>query len=239
MRHMSTEAKETLTEAVQERLIDDIVSGVLEPGQNLRIEVLKDQYEVGASPLREALSRLTSLGFVTNETRRGFRVAPMSEADLADLTRLRQIVEAEALQESIALHDPLWEMELAGSFAKLSLAATRQYGDPIVARRMIEAAHRQFHRALVGACRSPRILSLQEVLYDQASRYRHLIVDTAQTLDGFIESHNVLMNAALGPDVNVALRALHDHIAITPRVVYGRDARTAAVSETVAMDDLR
>nr|WP_160327491.1 GntR family transcriptional regulator [Burkholderia ambifaria] len=219
---MSTETKETLTEAVQERLIEDIVSGILEPGQNLRIEVLKDQYDVGASPLREALSRLTSLGFVTNETRRGFRVAPMSEEDLADLTRLRQMVEAEALRESITTHDPIWEMELAGSFAKLSLASTRQYGDPAVARRMIEAAHRQFHRALVGACRSPRILALQELLYDQASRYRHSIVDAAQTLDGFVESHNTLMNAALGQDLDVALRALHDHIAITPQVVYGR-----------------
>ncbi|WP_162831512.1 GntR family transcriptional regulator [Paraburkholderia caffeinilytica] len=217
--------KETLTEAILERLVEDIVSGVLPPEHNLRIEQLKEQYGIGASPLREALARLTSLGFVTNETRRGFRVAPLSQADLSDLTRMRQLVETEALREAIAAGNANWEMEIAGSFAKLSLAVTRHYDAPAEARRTIEIAHKSFHTALLGACRSQRLMELQSTFYDQASRYRHVILADAQELDGFVERHETLMRTVLGRDAEAAAAALSEHLAITPQEVYGLDSR--------------
>lgn len=218
--------KETLTEAILERLVEDIVSGVLPPEHNLRIEQLKEQYGIGASPLREALARLTSLGFVTNETRRGFRVAPLSKSDLADLTRMRQLVETEALREAIAAGNADWEMEIAGSFAKLSLAVTRHYDAPAQARSTIETAHKSFHTALLGACRSRRLMDLQSTFYDQASRYRHVILADAQELDGFVERHEALMRAVIGRDIKVATATLSEHLAITPQEVYGHGART-------------
>jgi len=218
--------KETLTEAILERLVEDIVSGVLPPEHNLRIEQLKEQYGVGASPLREALARLTSLGFVTNETRRGFRVAPLSQGDLADLTRMRQLIETEALREAIAAGNADWEMEIAGSFAKLSLAVTRHYDAPAEARSTIEMAHKSFHAALLGACRSRRLMDLQATFYDQASRYRHVILADAQELDGFVERHEALMRSVLGRDAEAAVTALSEHLAITPQDVYGPGSRT-------------
>ena len=45
---------ETLASAVYERLLEDILNGSLEPGFKLRLQVLKAQYDVGNSPLREA-----------------------------------------------------------------------------------------------------------------------------------------------------------------------------------------
>ena len=43
----------TLTSLVYARLREDILSGRLEPGRKLKIEDLREEYEVGASPLRE------------------------------------------------------------------------------------------------------------------------------------------------------------------------------------------
>src|SRR5262245_1055433 len=71
---------QTLTEQVLDRLRDDIVSGRLAASEKLRVQDLSERYGVGASPLREALSRLTADGLVENESNRGFRVAPMSVA---------------------------------------------------------------------------------------------------------------------------------------------------------------
>lgn len=218
---MEIAVKETLTEAILERLAQDIVSGALPPEQNLRIEQLKEQYGVGASPLREALTKLTSLGFVTNETRRGFRVAPLTKKDLDDLTRVRQLIETEALREAMAVAGANWEMEIAGAFAKLSLAVTRQRDSAGEAQRMIEQAHKDFHVALLGACTSPRLMELQSTLYDQASRYRHVILAGAHELDGFVECHEALMRLTLAGDADVAAQALRDHLATTSQDVYG------------------
>lgn len=218
---MDLGTKETLTEIILERVAQDIVSGVLPPGHNLRIEQLKEQYNVGASPLREALSRLTSLGFVTNETRRGFRVAPLSEEDLLDLTRMRVLVETEALRDAIASGKTDWEMEIAGTFAKLALAVRRSYDSTDEARTTIELAHKQFHAALLAACRSDRLKQLQTTFHDQASRYRHVVLNHAQQLDGFLERHEALMQTVLSRDTEESVAMLTDHLATTPKDVYG------------------
>ncbi len=47
-------------------------------GMSLRLDDLKDHYGMGASPLREALSRLVGEGLVQLENNRGFRVAGLS-----------------------------------------------------------------------------------------------------------------------------------------------------------------
>ncbi len=57
------EAK-TLTDQAYQQLREDIVHGRFGPGDKLGIELLKRTYGVGATPLREALYRLSSDGFV-------------------------------------------------------------------------------------------------------------------------------------------------------------------------------
>ena len=54
----SEEAPRTLAESIYRRLRQDILWGVLAPGEPLRSDELRSGYAVGISPLREALSRL-------------------------------------------------------------------------------------------------------------------------------------------------------------------------------------
>ena len=53
-------ASSTRASAVYEQLRSDIAHGALEPGAKLRVEAMCKRYGVGASPLREALSRLSA-----------------------------------------------------------------------------------------------------------------------------------------------------------------------------------
>src|SRR5690606_40721343 len=82
----------TLTDQAYMMLRADVIAGRLKPGAKLRVEQLRGQYEVGATPLREALSRLSADGFVISEGQRGFRVVPMSVADLQDITNVRILI---------------------------------------------------------------------------------------------------------------------------------------------------
>src|SRR5690606_14667045 len=91
----------TMASTLFHRLRREIVSGELAPGLKLRIRDLTERYGVGATPVREALSRLVSTGFVTSIDQRGFRVSPISLEDLLDITESRQVVEGEAFRRSI------------------------------------------------------------------------------------------------------------------------------------------
>ncbi|MEX0802363.1 MAG: GntR family transcriptional regulator, partial [Candidatus Binatia bacterium] len=73
------------------QLKKDIVSGSLAPNEKLRVRALTVRYGIGASPMREALARLSGSGLVRLEGQKGFRVTPISHADLLDITRTRQI----------------------------------------------------------------------------------------------------------------------------------------------------
>ena len=85
----------TLASSVYDRLRGDILSGSLPPGEKLRTEALRARYEVGNSPIREALNRLSADGLVTREDQKGFRVAAASRADLEELVKTRCWLEAD------------------------------------------------------------------------------------------------------------------------------------------------
>ncbi|HYS86404.1 MAG TPA: GntR family transcriptional regulator, partial [Bradyrhizobium sp.] len=95
----------TLTSAVLERLRADILSTKLVPGQKLHIAGLAKQFSVSLTAVREALSRLVADGLVQASDQRGFRVSPVSPADLEDVTRTRIDIEGLALRRSIERGD--------------------------------------------------------------------------------------------------------------------------------------
>ncbi|MFX5785409.1 GntR family transcriptional regulator, partial [Acinetobacter baumannii] len=79
-----------------------------------------DRYGIGATAIREALSRLVSDGLVESEDQRGFAVASISREDLIDLTNTRMDVEGLALRRSIERGDVEWEVNIVSSFHRLS-----------------------------------------------------------------------------------------------------------------------
>src|SRR5664279_197028 len=92
----------TQASTVYDRLRDDLLSGRLEPGRKLQMRFLSDRYQIGQTPLREALNRLTADGLVEGREQRGFYVAAISRNELAELTMTRRWVESLALRQSMA-----------------------------------------------------------------------------------------------------------------------------------------
>jgi DNA-binding GntR family transcriptional regulator len=105
-------ASKTHSEYMFQRLSADIIHCRFEPGAKLTSDSLRKRYDVGISPLREALSRLSAVGLVTQVGQRGFRVAPISPEDLIDLTRVRIFVECTAIRLSLGLGNADWEAEI-------------------------------------------------------------------------------------------------------------------------------
>lgn len=205
----------TLTERAYRALRHDIVCGALQPGQRLRVEHLKDPYNVGAGTLREALALLVSDALVTVEGQRGYRVSAISLDDLCDLTDTRVRLETEALRQSIRLGDAVWEASVRASFARLSEAEADGAGrDP----DQWERANRRFHEALIAAHCSPWTKRLLDMLYRHGERYRHVAIRLGAT-PGFNRDvhaeHEGIFSAALARHEARAALALEAHIRLT------------------------
>jgi DNA-binding GntR family transcriptional regulator len=202
----------TLVEAAYKQLRRDIIEGVHPPGEKLRVEHLKDQYEVGAGTLREALQLLVTDALVVAQGQRGFRVAPISIADFEDITRTRVLLETEALRQSIAGGDEAWEAALVAAFHRLSRAEQRLATPDTASTEEWERRNRAFHEALIAACPSRWIRHFQHILYQQSERYRRISLFRQPAPRDVHAEHQALFDATLGRDPIRATAILSEHI---------------------------
>lgn len=211
---MTTNQASTLTDAAYQRLREDIVHGQFKPGEKLRVEHLKRSYEVGATPLREALYRLSADGFVSVKGQRGFRVTDMSLAELQEITDLRVVIEGMALKRSIENSDEAWESAVVAAFHHLTKAENMPEPDI----QKWEARNREFHLALISCCDSPWLMRFYEILYDQHKRYRNIArIDKDARRDVHAE-HEAIYEAAIAKDVEALCAANEVHIRRTAEI---------------------
>ena len=167
---------DTLSERAANLVERDIIAGVLAPGARLGIVDLVQRYDIGATPLREGLSRLISRGLIVGIGQRGFRVADVSREDLEDITRIRTVIEIEALRLAIAHGDDTWEAGILGALHQMRRHIQRTGNEFREGAPDFDRLHKGFHTALLAACGSKRLLTAHSDLYDQAYRYRRVMM---------------------------------------------------------------
>ena len=208
----------TATEAAVRKLKQDIMSGALAPDSQLKMRELKSRYGIGASPMREALAQLAAEGFVDQRAQKGFRVPPVSTEELIDITKTRQIVEAEAVRLAIENGTPEWEEEIVASYHVLERAIVlMKNGEK--ERDYFEERHHRFHRALISACPLQSLREFCDDLYVHKTRYRRLLGGYGFTAKEVIAEHRELMDAVLSRRVPRAQQVIRAHIAITNDVI--------------------
>ncbi|HST85254.1 MAG TPA: GntR family transcriptional regulator [Kineosporiaceae bacterium] len=208
-------APQPLVDQAVDRLRQDLLSGVHEPGTKLKVDALRARYGYSSSPLREALNRLTQEGLVVVDQRRGFSVAAMSAEDFADITRLRLIVDLKALAESIEVGDDEWEVRSVSAFYRLQKVEARFPDGPLVLNAEWSARHKEFHMALLSATISPRLLGMCSNLFDQAERYRRFSARYRSDARSKSDEHEAILNAATQRNAGEATRLLTAHISRT------------------------
>ncbi|WP_371998814.1 FCD domain-containing protein (plasmid) [Tistrella mobilis] len=218
----------TQAERAYRLMREDIVTGALPPDLKLKIEMLRDRYQIGAGPLREALARLSGEYLVQMQGQRGFVVAPMSATDAREIGHLRKIFEADALAQSIPAGDVAWEERVITTYHRLERVelADRQGVEQM---SEWERLNHDFHEALVSACASTWLLRMRAMMFRHHERYRRLSrAKTVMTRDIHLE-HRALLDAALDRNVDRATEVIRRHIEHTTSAVVAALARDPAV----------
>lgn len=211
--------EDPLSQLAWQRLKDDIISGTLPPGARLRIGMLRDTYGIGASPLREALFRLVSDGFVISMERRGFVVTPMSLAEFRDLTNVRKLLEKEALSVSLKNGDDEWEASVLAAFHRLAKAHKRLASKAQGAVEEWEALNEAFHDALVAACDSPFTLRFRSTVFAYTQRYRRICLSITSVSRDALAEHQQLCDLAIKRDIKKVLVLIDHHLEATYKKV--------------------
>ena len=208
-----------LVDQAFQRLRHDVLTGTFAGGTKLKVEELQTAYGFSSSPLREALSRLSQEGLVRADERRGFRVAALSPEDLGDITRMRLMLDVQALHEAIEHGDDAWEAAIVAAYYRLEKVESRLPEGPVILDEEWSTLHRDFHAALLAACPSQRQLAWSASLFDQAERYRRFSARYRKAARRKSNEHKRIMDATLRRDAETACALLSDHILGTQRNV--------------------
>jgi len=192
-----------------------IVTGVLKPGEKLKIDGLRKRLETGASPIREALSLLTSDNLVERHDQRGFTAAGISAENFQEILVLRSTLEDLTLRESIANATQEWEESIVLAHHRMLRAEGGEFD-------LFEQLHKAFHMNLLANAKSPIMLKYCSQLYDLNIRYRYLAGSALSYQRRDVqEEHKGIMDAAVAGDADTASARLLNHYKLTGAFLSG------------------
>lgn len=202
----------TAASRIYEMLRQDLLNGRYSAGERLSITLLRETYQVGLSPLREALNRLAAYGLLRQENQRGFRVLELTPEELVDITEMRRQLEGRALELAVLHGDEEWESQLLAANHRLSRAGAQT---PVVEWELL---HSHFHNALVAPCGSAWLLRFISQLHDQFDRYRRVAPRHAELRHQLDGQHQELVDLALARNARGARELLEEHITLSSEV---------------------
>jgi len=200
------EARLSIRESVERALSALIVSGELAPGTLVSVPTLAAQFDVSATPVREAMLELERRGFVEAVKNKGFRVTEVSDEELAHIVEVRQLLEPPAMHRLAQSfpHERLDELTASAQ----DIIAGAEHGD---LRAYLEADV-AFHLTLTAMLGNPLLVQMVSEL---RSRTR-LIGLTALTETGRLTEsaaeHLDLLQALSAGDAEAARRVMSHHI---------------------------
>lgn len=198
-------SRTSTAERVVELLRTRITEGDFPPGTRLSEEAIGGALGVSRNTLREAFRLLTHERLLVHELNRGVFVRILSLEDVADLYRLRKIVECSIVRE---ITSPPGE-RLA------SLEAAVEAGEDAAGRRAwreLGTADIRFHQAIGGLATSPRVDELMRGLLAELRLVFHVMADPQPFHEPYLTRNREILTALRQGDGAEAARLLGGYL---------------------------
>jgi DNA-binding GntR family transcriptional regulator len=186
-----------LRENIYDVLRAAILTCELMPGQELREQDLAARLRVSRSPVRDALLRLEGERLVAVLPRQGYRVAPISVTDAAEIFGLRLVIEPACAAAAAQRPD----------LARLDAWRTVDEQDFV-------AYNRGFHAAVAGLSGNARMAGVAQDMVDQSDRLVRVSLTSPAVADRgrLAAEHAAIIDAIRSGDVDSAERLMRAHV---------------------------
>ena len=143
-----------------------VLRSELAPGTGIDQEKLAVELGISTTPLREALRRLETEGWLSSTAHREIRVNPLSLKELQELYETRFEL------------DPLAAELAADHLDQDGIAALRSMASEPDRPTAIEQFHanRALHRGIYAACGNDVLTHILDQLWDRSDRYRFILI---------------------------------------------------------------
>lgn len=214
---------EPLASRVYATLREHLGSGRIPRGEPLQEAALAAQLGVSRTPVREALVRLASEGFVVADGR-GLTSATLTVEDVEEIYGLRILLETEALRlVARRAHDDATLAPLRDALAGMKAAHAAHDG-----ARFMEANYR-YRTAWLELVPNRRLARSIELYADHVRYLREVTLDDAQVRRGVVERLRRQLVAIERHDAVAAGEIMCEHLLAARAVLLAQFASAAAL----------
>ncbi len=197
---MSPSRSDLLSVTAHKRIKRDIICCRLLPGSEVTELDLAERYELGRTPIREALSRLAQEGLVRAIPRWGYQISPITIRDVQDIFALRLLLETEAARLAAGNMDPekAWRLDAICS-------AGYDPANPESAEQFLRV-NAEFHIAIAQASGNERMTKILAQLLYEMERLFHVGLRIRNRTEEMAHEHRDLVHALLSGDGEASKR---------------------------------
>ena len=185
-------------------LREEIFSGELSGGAQLKQEELASRFNVSMSVLREALKSLEAEGLVRFYPNRGATVTELTAEEAQEIFDIRLFLELGAIELTIP---NLTSEDISQAEEILEAIDAEQHST-----RWGEL-NWQFHEVLYRSANRPKLLSMIQNMHNNVERYMRLYLTTMHYQTKSQEEHRALLSACAQGNVKAAQKVLRKHMA--------------------------
>ena len=208
------------------RLREMIVWGTIAPGTRLVESELMTQLALGRTPIRTALHRLQSEGFVvgTGKGKESLRVSPLTQPDASDVFEIVGALESIAIRHA-ARCDRETRLVLAARMRERNTALTRVTRGARPNPRRIYEVDAEIHGAFIAVGAGPRVSRELGTMQLQAERYMRLDISVFGDMRPSIAQHARMARAIRAGDPDAAAAVVREQwegaaTRLAPQIVY-------------------
>lgn len=143
------------------RIKSAILNLTYKPGQRLSESMLSSELGLGRSPIRTALTRLEGEGWIRIQPQSGTFVSSPTAEEVAEMTELREVLEAHAARKAAEMIDDATLNELRSAFDTLAASGVDGHFNDFLAFDDL------FHSTIHRAAGNQKILEMIRNLRDQ------------------------------------------------------------------------
>lgn len=194
-------------------IIDLVLSGQLRPGERTSVYLLADALQIGRTPVREAINRLQSEGFISVAGRSGTVVNPLDKDQAKQLFSLRRELECFAADYAVENVTDADIAELSIELDDLASAGT--------SAKFIRA-NTAFHSGIVALAHNPTLDRFYAQLQIQLHVAAYLAKRGAdpETEKQRLDEHIEILTALKNRDVAALKKAIETHISSTEDAIF-------------------
>ena len=198
------ESPQSRSQQAYELIRQRIVTLALPPGDVLDEGKLKDDLNIGRTPIREALQRLSRENLVTIVPRRGMFVAEIGLADLQRIVEVRLELEAKAARLAAQRGQPHHWQAMQDALDKVSADETSY-------DRLIEADEK-FHRLIYQAADNPFLEDTLLMYFTLSLRLWHFTLSRVGEMRSVVNEHRYILAVLRERDGDEAARLMAHHV---------------------------